>query len=286
MSTKDKTNLETQEIDLAVISNKIAGFFQSISTGIFKFIQFLIKNIVILGILFVIGFGLGLYLDRTNKIYDHEIIAQPNFGSTDYMYSKVELLASKIRQRDTVFLKAIGIDKPSNLLKIKIEPVIDIYKFISSGDKDSNEQNFELLKLIAEDGDMKKIIEEKTTSKNYAFHLISFTTNKISNRKDIIEPLLKYLNNSTFFNQIQNVYIKNTQTKITRNNEIIAQIDGFLNTYAKEGATSKSSTTINIQNTQSINGKLKLVLPILFIALYMMIYFFISFYKKQSAKNK
>jgi hypothetical protein len=40
------------------------------------------------------------------------------------------------------------------------------------------------------------------------FIKISFKTNKLVNRKDIIEPLLKYLNNSLHFNQIKEGYIK------------------------------------------------------------------------------
>jgi hypothetical protein len=330
MSNNDKRNLEDQEIDLSAISGKISDFFQSINAAIFKTIHFLIKKIIVLGILFLIGIGLGIYLDKTNKVYDHEIILQPNFGSTDYVYSKVDLLASKIKEQDTVFLKSIGIKDPSNLLRIEIKPIVDIYKFISGNNINVNEQNFELLKLMAEDGDMKKIVEEETTSKNYAFHKISFKTNKLVNRKDIIEPLLQYINNSKHFNQIKAVYINNALIKINRNNEIISQIDGFLNSFSsviagntksdklvyynentqlndviqtKNGLIAEigklqmdlisidevikeTSSTSNIQNTKSVNGKLKLILPLLFVSLYLLLYLFINFYKTQSQKYK
>jgi len=330
MSNNNKRNLDDQEIDLSVISEKLGNFFQSISNGIFKSIQFFIKNIIVLGVLLIIGIGLGTYLDKIQKIYVNEIIVQPNFGSTDYLYSKVELLSSKIQERDTVFLKSIGINEPSEFSRIEIKPIVDIYRFITSNSTTINEQNFELLKLMAEDGDMKKIVEDKTTSKNYSFHLISFTTRKITNRKDNIEPLLQYLNNSKYFNQVKGVYIQNMQTKINRNNEIIAQIDGFLNSFTsviagntksdklvyynentqlndviqtKNGLIAEigrlqldlisisevikeTSSTSNIKNTKSINGKLKLVLPILFVSLYLFLYLIIRFYKTQAQKNK
>jgi len=48
----------------------------------------------------------------------------------------------------------------------------------------------------------------------------------------------------------------------------------------------ESSSTSNIQNTKSVNGKLKLVLPILFVSLYLLVYLFINYYKKQSQKYK
>lgn len=253
MSTNDNRNLDDQEIDLAMLSEKIKGLFGRINKALFLAIRFVINHIVILGLLFIIGIGAGMYLDKSKKIYDHKIILQPNFNSTDYLYSKVELLTAKINQGDTLFLKKIGIENPSTLLKINIEPVIDIYKFISGGDKDQNEQNFELLRLLAEDGDMKKIVKEKETSKNYGFHMISFTTDKLTNRKDIVEPLLKYLNNSTYFNQIKNVYIQNAQTKIVRDNEIIAQIDGFLSNYTKSDNTPKSDKLVYYNENTQLN---------------------------------
>jgi hypothetical protein len=330
MSNNDKRSLDNQEIDLSVISEKIGNFFQSINKFFFKTIQFVVKKIIVLGILLIIGIGLGFYLDETHKVYDNEIIVQPNFGSTDYIYSKVELLSSKIKEKDSVFLKSIGIKEPSEFLRIEVKPIVDIYKFISGNSTTINEQNFELLKLMAEEGDMKKIVEDKTTSKNYSFHLISFTTSKLTNRKDIIEPLLRYFNNSKYFNQIKGAYIKNVQTKINRNNEIITQIDGFLNSFTsviagntksdklvyynentqlndviqtKNGLIAEigklqldlinidevikeTSSTSNIQNTKSVNGKLKFVLPLLFVLLYMLLHLFINFYKTQSQKYK
>jgi hypothetical protein len=43
----------------------------------------------------------------------------------------------------------------------------------------------------------------------------------------------------------------------------------------------ETSITTNITNTKSINGKLKFILPLLFIFGFILIRFFINFYKKQ-----
>jgi preprotein translocase subunit SecY len=45
-----------------------------------------------------------------------------------------------------------------------------------------------------------------------------------------------------------------------------------------------SSTTINIQNSKLANGKLKIILPFLFILAFIFIRLFIAFYKKQSQR--
>jgi len=315
-------NRDNQEVDLSMISKGIGNFFQSINNAIFLSIQFFIKHVIVIGVLFAIGVGLGIYLDKTNKTYDHLIIVEPNFGSTDYLYSRIDLLQSKIKERDTLFLKAIGIKDAAVLAKIEIKPVIDVYKFINQ-----SEQNFELLKLMAEDSDIKKIVEDRATSKNYEYHMILFKTKELITKKSIIDPLLAYLNNSEYYAKIQKEYINNEQIKIKYNEATLVQIDAFLNgianpanpkgdklVYYNENSPlndvlktkdkliteqgnlridlvsldkiiKESSNTMNIENSESINGKLKLVLPLLFISFYIAIHFFIGFYRRQKAKR-
>lgn len=323
MSTNTKKDLEDQEIDLSMISQGIGNFFNLVNRSIFNCIQFVIKHIIIIGVLFVIGVGIGIYLDKTQKSYNHQIIVTPNFGSMDYLYSKIDLIESKIKERDTVFLKLIGIQEADKLTKIEIKPISDVYRFINNSEK-----NFELLKLMAEDGDIKKIVDDKVTSKNYTSHLISFTTNKFTTDKKTIEPLLNFLNSSEYYRKIQKEYINNIQIKMKANDVVIAQIDGFLNSFSNtvnsntksdklvyynentqlndviktkdrliveqgvhrvelvdlEKIIKENSSTINIENNESVNGKFKIILPFLFIFIYLSIHFFISFYRKQFFK--
>lgn len=325
MSTASQNNSDNQEIDLSEISKKIGGFFEDISTRIFKGILFLKRNIIVIAILFVIGVVLGIYLDKTSKSYDHQVIVSPNFGSIDYLYSKVELINSKIEEKDTLFLKdVLGLKEPKKFKKIAIEPINDVYKFIENRD-----ENFEFIKLLAEDGDIKKIITEKVTSKNYPFHAISFSTSALTSEKHTVEPILKYLNDSDYYSKIQKEYVNNIKVKIVANDSIISQINGFLNTLSNKGNKSQSSNlvyinentqlndviktkdelvndqgrrrielintdkiikqisvTLNIKNIKSINGKLKLVLPFLFIFIFIGITILRSFYRRQLAKSK
>lgn len=325
MSATPQNNAENQEIDLSQLSRKIGDFFEGISTKIFKGILFLKRNILIIGILFILGVGLGFYLDKTTKVYDNQIIVSSNFGSTDYLYAKIDLISSKIKDNDTLFLKeVIGIKNPKKLLKIDIEPITDVYKFI-----ENKPQNFELIKLLAEDGDIKKIVNESLTSKNYPFHIISFTTDKLTDNEKTVQPLLDFLNQSDYYATLQKEYINNIKVKMIENDSIIAQINGFLNNFSNTiNGTQKSdklvyynentqlndviktkdaliseqgyhrielvsldkiiknnSTTINIKNTKAINGKMKFILPLFFIFLFVLIGFFKSFYRKQMAKQ-
>ena len=152
MSTKVPQNNEDQEIDIFQISKSIGGFFDRINVYTFRSIHFFVRNWIIVLSLFIVGFGLGWYLDSNKKSFQNEVIVTPNFGSADYLYAKIDLLDAKIIAGDTVFLKeVVGISQPKKISKIEIKPISDAFKFI-----EDKEQNFELIKLMAEVGEVKR----------------------------------------------------------------------------------------------------------------------------------
>lgn len=325
MSANVPDNQDNQEIDLMLISKKISNVFQDFNTFLFRCIRFFVKNAIVILILFAVGLGIGLFIDSNKKTYNHEIIVTPNFGSTDYLYSKINLLQSKINEGDTAFLKeVVGIKQTKTISKIAIKPITDVYKFI-----ENKPENFELIKLMAEDGDVKKIMEDNLTSKNYNFHTVSFSTNKLIIDEEMVQPLLRFFNDSKYYKTLQKEILNNIQVKMSQNDIIISQINGVLSGFSSEVKGTKSdklvyynentqlndviktkdalineqgnhrvelvglgkvvkdnSTTINIKNTKSTNGKMKFILPVLFVLIFIMIRFFIAFYKKQSLKEQ
>jgi len=326
MSTSQNTPQDTQEIDLSQVGKGISNAWNGMIHSFFRLLFFIRKKIIFIVVLFIIGAALGYFADKTIKVYTHKVIVIPNFGSVDYLYSKVELLNTKIKEGDTVFLKEIGIKNTKKFSKIVIEPIIDPYKFV-----DNKKENFELLKLMAEDGSIDKIIVNKNTSKNYPYHEIVITTLHETSEDKIINPILAYLNDSDYFKQLQKAVTANNELRIKTNEEIVNQIDGFLNEFNQSisGGSPKSdkliyynensqlndviqtkestvkelgvlrvalinqqkvvndiSRTLNIKNTESVNGKLKFVLPILFVFLYLLIQGFTKTYRNQISKIK
>jgi uncharacterized protein YneF (UPF0154 family) len=328
MSINSNRSDDSQELDLSAVSKGIGNMFRRLNSFIFDCISFVIRNIILLAIIFIIGAGLGFWMDSSQKrMYRHQIIVTPNFGSVDYLYSKIELIDSKIKENDTVFLKSIGIMSPKDLAEVKIDPIVDVFKFVNTT---SNEQNYKMLELMAQDGDLKKIVTENTTSKNYPFHTITFSTRGMTTTEKTVKPLLEYLNNSVYFATLQKEYINNVEVKLKTNDIIIAQIDAVLgefsrsaesgpksdklvyyneNTQLNDVIKSKdglireqgllrvdrvnlskivkdSSTTINIKDKESVNGKMKVVLPLLFIFLFLVFFFFRAFYRSQKLKHE
>ncbi|TDW50214.1 hypothetical protein EV144_102649 [Flavobacterium sp. 270] len=326
MSTKLPQKDTDQEIDIFQLSRSIGGFFERLSAAIFRSIQFFVRNWIIVLVLVVLGFGLGWYLDSHKKTFQNQLIVRPNFGSVDYLYSKIDLIQAKIVSGDTVFLKnVVGISHPKSIKRIEIKPIADVYKFI-----EDNEQNFELIKLMAEVGEVKKVLEDNVTSKNYTFHAISFVSNTNVNEKEMVEPLLKYLNDSEYFKAIQKIGFKNLQQEITQNDTIIAQIDNVLNGFS---STVKNNTksdklvyynentqlneiiktkqklvkeqgenrlklisadktikeidaSLNINDTKIVSGIFKFLLPIFFLSIFVFINLFQKFYRRQLLKSQ
>lgn len=258
MNTNDNKNINDQTIDITTILKGTSVFFQSLNSKIYQMIQFVLKHSVVLGILLVLGFGVGFYLEETKKTYNNSVIVKTNFGSSDYLYCKIDLLFSKISDNDTIFLKSIGIKDPSQLAFIEIHPVIDIYGFIRNSTTAENDHNLEVLKLLSEDSDMKTLIMERTTSKNYDFHVINFITKSVLDRKEILEPLLKYLDNSEYYSNAKAVYLENSKAKIEVNKIMITQIDGLLSTFTKENLqTGQSDKSVYINENSQINDLIK-----------------------------
>ncbi|MEN2398494.1 hypothetical protein GKZ90_0001780 [Flavobacterium sp. MC2016-06] len=248
MSTKLPEKATNEEIDIFQLSKSIGGFFDRINAFIFRTIQFFIRNWIIVLVLVVLGFGLGWYLDSNKKTFQNQIIVTPNFESVDYLYTKIDLIEAKILSGDTVFLKnVVGIAHPKTIKKIEIKPIADVYKFI-----EDKEQNFELIKLMAEVGEVKKVLEDNVTSKNYTFHTISFISNKAINEKEIVEPLLRYLNSSEYFTEVQKIGYKNLEQQIIQNDTIIAQIDNVLNGFSNtvKNNTKSDKLVYYNENTQ------------------------------------
>ncbi len=323
MSSNSPTNPDNQEIDLAQVSRKLGNMYQGFLAWIFRGFLFAKRNIIILAILFIVGAGLGFYLDKNTKVYNHEVIITPNFGSADYVYSKINLLTSKIKERDTAFLKSIGIVDTNNFLDIEIKPIMDVYGFANL-----KEINFELIKLMSEDGDINKVIDNPTTSMNYTNHRLKITTKGLASHKNLIDPILNYLNTSEYFSQIQKSVQESNLIRLQANEKTIKQIDSLLanfssnanqsvkndklvyyneNTQLNDVLKTKSeliqeqankrleiitgdktvkenAAILNIKNTESINGKLKIVFPFLFIGLFLLFGLLRDFYKVQMTK--
>ena len=312
-------NSQDQEIDLGQIGKGIKNFFSGVVNSFFDVLLFIKNKIIIIVVLFVIGIVLAFTLDT--KVYNHEVAVIPNFGSNEYLYKKIEQVDTKLREDDAEFFKALGITSFEDVISVEIEAYPGIYSFVNNKDQ---ENNFELIKLMAEDGNLEKIIKEEVTSKNYYNHKISIQTKRVFKKEEFITPLLKYLNLNAFYEKQQKIRQKNLTEKIALNDSLINQIDKLIFLLSSNSASGtisiseknsipeliekkdklinenqqlyisevifdeiikEESSVINIRDYKPLLFNNKILFPIILIALYLIFYSFSIFYKKQLAKR-
>lgn len=321
----NQPNNDYQEIDLSRVSRKVKGYFTRVNDSFFDVILFFKKYVIFIVILVILGAVLGYFQDKNAGSYEHKLYVIPNFKSVDYLYSKIDFVNSKIRERDTVVLQEMGIAN-SGIGKIEIEPVVDIYEFIDGKDN----RNYDMVKLLSENNDLAKVMEDEVTAKNYKHHLITFTSKSKVSKEHSVAPLLAYLNDSDYFKIIQKEEIENLKIRMMATDSTISQINGILSDFSKSAAKQtkgesliyynnntevdlviekknelveeqaknridvinyeniikESSTVLNNRKTGFLDGKMIYITPLLFILAFAASLSFRSYYRKQSAKRK
>lgn len=313
MSTNTPKQFADDEVDLKAISGSIGKFFRGIERIFFKSFEYLIRNIIWIVLIIAVGFALGYFLDEQDRPYEHEVIVRPNFNSAHYLYSKVDYLSSIIRERDTVSIKKLGVNSPEKLLGVKLEPIVDVYNFVSR-----HELNFKTLELLAEDGDLNKIVMEPTTSMNYTHHMLTIVTRQKTSREAVVKPIMDFFNDSPYYASVKAESVNNVKSKMKTNEVLIAQIDAILESVAQKTVTGgtvvnsesqldnvirtkdalieeqgffrvelhnltdivkPTSVVLNIERNKKLDDKMKFVLPILFVVLFVFIQNFFRVYR-------
>lgn len=243
----------SEEIDLGYLFKKSNDFFKSLVRAFFKILYFFKRYFIIVIVLLIIGFGYGYYKDSKDLItYNNEVIVIPNFESVDYLYDKIEAINSKISSRDTLFLKQVLDTNFKKLKNIKIEPIVDIYNFVSKSNR-----NFDVLRLIAEKQDFSEYIKDISTSKYYKYHRMDISILGEDSSEKVVADLFSFLNKNEHFKEYQKVYVENKKFEIQEYYKMVSQIDSLLtaNSLINNGASNVSIN--NSTNLYSLIEKKK-----------------------------
>lgn len=233
----DSKNIE-KEVDVIDLGKSIKSLIYGLSKGLLDFSLFIKRRALIISVIVVVAFGIGYTGDKLLQKFQSYVIVSANFESSDYLYNTINLLNSKVKQKDKKFFEKIGIKNYENIVEIDVEPVIDVYHFISL-----NPQNFEMIKLLAEDGDTNETIKDLTTSKNYAAHQIKVVTDDDVVSKGVIQNILKYLNSNEYHDNLRLATIRNIDFRIESNKQMIAQIDKIVEEFSKSNEQSSKNVS-------------------------------------------
>ncbi|HLV51988.1 MAG TPA: hypothetical protein VKY44_08545 [Flavobacterium sp.] len=229
----------SEEVDLGYLFKKSNDFLKGIVRGLFLILDFFKKYFIIIIVLILIGFAFGYFKDKGSvELYNNEILIIPNFESVDYLYDKAETINSKIASNDTVYLQNIFGDKYRSVKRISLEPIIDIYNFVSK-----SRQNIDVLKIISQSQDFSEYVEDMSTSKYFKYHRLNLSIVGKEHSMFIVESFLNYLNQNKHFVDYKNTLKTTKDFQVKEYYFMLTQIDSII----------KANTRNNINSSVSVN---------------------------------
>jgi hypothetical protein len=315
-----------QEIDMVKVSDRLKGYLSRVNDSFFDGILFLKRNIIVLVVLFIAGGALGYYFDKGKKTYEQKLIVIPNFKSVDYLYEAAELLTSKSQTRDEKFLQGIGIKDPDVFIEMEVEPIVEVYDFIESEkNHERNLQVFrimaenasveETLKDMATARNYSQHLVTITTrgkvSADEVVNPILAYLNADKYYGEIKQQWQKNLDieiraNDSIITQIdaiintfnkdaraagENLVYYNTNTQFnelikTKAELVEEQGRNMIKKVNYESVIKPSSVMLNVKKKSFVSGRMKFIVPLVFIMLFVFISSFIGYYKSQINKRK
>lgn len=215
---------QSEEIDLGYLFRKINIFFKNCVKTAFMVLHFFLKYKFIVLALILIGFVYGLYKENsTKKVYLSQGIIIPNFESVDYLYDNVDVLNSKIRLGDTLFLKKVLDTNYRRIRAVEIEPIIDIYNFASK-----SRENIDVFRILFQNQDLSEFVNDMTTSKYYKYHRIRFNILGNATSEKVVADIINYWNSNSHYNGYSEIYKTNTALQVEEHKYMILQIDSII----------------------------------------------------------
>ncbi len=248
MSNHSQNTNQSEEIDLGYLFKKIGLFFKNCIKTLFLILAFFQKYIIVVVIIIIIGIGYGYYKDITaKKVYSNEVILIPNVESVDYLYDKVEALNNKIKIKDTVYLKTLLDTNYRKFRKIEIEPIVDIYNFVSK-----SRENVDIFRILVQDQKTKEYLDDMTTSKYFKYHRLKFIIIGKEDSNKIVEDILEEINKNDHFNEYLAAGNENTNLQIEEISLMIKQVDSIIESSTSFSSENKSNQSVFINDNSQL----------------------------------
>ncbi len=250
MSNQSSNANQSEEIDLGYLFRKIGEFFKNCVKLLFKVLSFFIAYKVYVIILILVGVIYGFYVDsKTKTVYDNKALVIPNFESVDYLYDKIGALNSKIESRDTLYLTSILGANYKYLKNVKIEPIVDIYNFISK-----SRENIDIFRIFTQNQDIEEYMEEFSNSKYYKYHKLNFKIKGKKETETIVAKILEHLNDNKHYNEYGAFYRENIDLQIFEHKFMIRQIDTLLESASKDNIMGSSGQGVLINDNSNFHN--------------------------------
>jgi hypothetical protein len=244
---------KNEEIDLIYILSKFKKTLKGFILLLFDAIDYVLKKWIIITILIVIGLGIGYFTqDNYKPNKKATALVRINFDLVAYVYTEIDLINDKIKERDSVFFSSMGLKGGSIPLKeLDISPIVNLNDIL--GRYEVNDRKLEgLLRTIEfEDDDIKL---HETFNSEYYFHTLDLTLSNNANQ-ETLNKTIEYINSNKVLEELKESVIRDTKSQIENNLTSIKQINDVINTYkTNESISSPSGQFFVVDKNFSINS--------------------------------
>ncbi|WP_298542712.1 hypothetical protein [uncultured Aquimarina sp.] len=228
----EKTN--NIEIDLGQFFKSIIKGFKGLLKLLIKALLFYKKKWILFSILFVTGAIGGYFLEKTfelNKRHKQEIILEPKYDTTSYIYEFVDNL--NIKFKDKLFLKEIELDSTDikELKKISLEPIIQSKDVLDELQRTYKGQNFFNQFMDGYEDEALNSEKYKSFFKHHKLTLVFNGENK--NNAKVSKQLLGYVGSNEYFSNELFLTLKQTKSNLDKNKETLVFVEEYLNKLSK-----------------------------------------------------
>lgn len=243
----------SEEIDLGQLFQLLNRGFQRLFRVFLTFYSYLKRNLIILGVLVVVGVGLAIGINQiVSKKIKIEVIVKPNFESKNYLYDVVNEIQANIKAKDSLFFKDLGINISNwSGLEVTIDPLGK-----RAENLEDEMQYLELLQNFENVGVISDVVRAEILNRSSLNHRITFYYKDASLGPEFAAKVMAYINSNEYFQGLINVYRQNAESRIKENTELIKQIDLLIATYSDKMAQEpipSAEGRIVLDNEEKIN---------------------------------
>lgn len=236
-------NKNSEEIDLGMVFKSLGNFFKNILKLIFSIILFYKRKWILFVGLMIIGIIGGYIWDQrfSKEVYTQDVILEPNFESTVYLYDFIDNFNQNFGNVD--FLKSLGInqEKVKNLKKINIEPIIQHTDLIDYFKKVYSERDTHHVMEELEP----RLLENVKYRKFYKFHKLTFLfVGENENNERIAEFVLEKFRSNAYLQKKLSYEIDALSYNIKENKESLNFINKYLDRLNGESSEKEEQVVV------------------------------------------
>ena len=242
----------SDELDLGQIFQVINRGIQSIFHGFLRIFIYLKKNIIIIGILLVLGVAAGYFLNKwAPEKLKTEVIVKPNLDSKDYLYDVIGEIQSNIQSKDPAFISELGF-QASDLegFELLIEPLE-----ATPAPKDDIKY-LEVLQKFENNEQVGEVIRAQLAENEKFNHRIIFYYKDALVGENVSKKLIDYINTNPYYQDMIEIARTNAEERLEQHKKLLVQMDELITIYTRQlGAddVNSGSTQISLTGEDQIN---------------------------------